>query len=69
MKFTDPIVPLEQEVNTTSIITGSVLGVHKTFKTLICQSCQNRSIYISGNLAVCQPVSFHKFPRHVPSTG
>jgi hypothetical protein len=64
--FTDPLVPLEQEVNTTSIITGSIIGVHKTFKTLICQSCQKRSIDVSGNLAVCQACELSQVPASCP---
>ncbi len=64
--FTDPLVPLEQEVNTTSIITGEILGVHKIVKTLICQSCQKRSIDVSGNLAVCHACDLSQIPTSCP---
>ena len=64
--FTDPLVPLEQELNTTSMITGSFLGIHKTFKTLICQSCQKRSIDVSGNLAVCQACELSQVATSCP---
>jgi hypothetical protein len=66
-EFDTPLVPLEQDVNTISTFSGSILGVQKASKSLACIGCHKRSVNVEGNKAVCQACDLSQIATRCPS--
>lgn len=60
-KFTGPLVEVE-EVNTTSTISGQILGVQRSSKSLRCVSC-NKTFDVLENKAICKSCSLTQLPK------
>ncbi|CAB4025533.1 Hypothetical predicted protein [Paramuricea clavata] len=66
-EFDTPLVPLEEDVNTISTFSGSILGVQKASKSLACVGCHKRSVNVEGNKAVCQACDLSQIATRCPS--
>ena len=61
--FTVPVVEYEEEVDTTSTIRGSIIGVQQASKYIGCNGCQKRNVQIiAPNKAICQSCKLQQLP-------
>lgn len=61
--FTTPVIEYEDDVDTTSTVNGTILGVQNTSKSLGCNNCQKRAVdIIAPHKAVCQSCGFQQPP-------
>ena len=61
--FTVPLVQVQEDVNTTVTVAGSILGTQTTTKSLVCLGCNKKTVEVAGSKAVCQSCGLSQSPK------